>query len=426
MSSAFELHPDLYDTGWDRLPEPEDRDLRLSQVQSRDDWIVKLRFKQGDTNYLYGTGFYVNIPDAENHVILTAGHNLIDANRNLSQNLVILRPSKSKLPTDEIDPASNDLKFFISSSYKETPSNTNAENDYGVVLVPKTNNSSRRGFGFALKLGHDDLYKEKLSISGYRVETKPGQPVTSTGRCIGCREHQLEYKVKTERGLSGSAVFTAYKGHDTAIAIHNHGPERRGRGSRGTRLNEKVLEEIFDWINVGYRNKSLKVFPSPKVSPGVPDDGLYLRFRPDEEHGWVRLGHKELETSFDIFPAYAPTPNVPNNHLYVFRFQLPPQWPHVREKRWVLWDFVRQGVTLTSTLQDLCFPRIVWAPKFPTAFQIVLADPQGTMGELVEFRMQAINITACDIEMEDLDTPEVSFGKHVRNKRVSFNTLCLE
>lgn len=100
------------------------------------------------------------------------------------------------------------------------PLDTNTENDYGAILVPKNiNNPSARGFGFALKLGHDDLCGNELSISGYRLETEPGRPVTSTGECIGCRENQLEYRVQTEKGLSGSPVITAYKGHDTAIAI---------------------------------------------------------------------------------------------------------------------------------------------------------------------------------------------------------------
>lgn len=174
---------------------------------------------KGDRNYLYGTGFYINIPDAEKHVILTAGHNLIDADGNKSQELVILQPSKGKLSRDEIDPASKDLEFFISSSYRKKPSSTNAENDYGAILVHKRNEPSHRGFGFALKLGHDDLGDDHLNISGYRGDTRPGKPVTSTGTCTRCWKNQLEYKIQTEKGLSGSVVFTAYKGHDTAIAI---------------------------------------------------------------------------------------------------------------------------------------------------------------------------------------------------------------
>lgn len=48
MSAGFELSPDYYDIGWDRQPEPRNRDgLQLSQVQGRSDWIVKLQFTQG-------------------------------------------------------------------------------------------------------------------------------------------------------------------------------------------------------------------------------------------------------------------------------------------------------------------------------------------------------------------------------------------
>jgi V8-like Glu-specific endopeptidase len=132
---------------------------------------------------------------------------------------VILQSSKDKPSKDEIHPATKDLKFFISSSYRKKPSSTNAENDYGAIVVRKGSDRSPRGFGFALKLGHDDLYHENLNIGGYRLDTRPGKPVTSSGKCISCWDNQLEYEIQTEKGLSGSAVFTGYKGHDTVIAI---------------------------------------------------------------------------------------------------------------------------------------------------------------------------------------------------------------
>ena len=113
-----------------------------------------------------------------------------------------------------------DVEIFVSVSYKKTPNHSNAENDYGAILIRKeTDSSPPRGFGFALKLGHDNLRKNNMDLSGYRVGSTPGQPVTSTGRCIGCRENQLEYEIQTEKGLSGSPVFMPYKGHETAIAI---------------------------------------------------------------------------------------------------------------------------------------------------------------------------------------------------------------
>ena len=160
-----------------------------------------------------GTGFYINIPEAENYVILTAGHNLIDTNRELSQDLVVGGP-----PEGGLSVRGKGLKIFISTSYKVTPNHSNAENDYGAILIPKEDNSNPRGFGFALKLGHDNLRGYGLDVSGYQPYPGPG-PVTSTGQCIGCWENQLEYNVPTQEGLSGSPVFIPYEGHETAVAI---------------------------------------------------------------------------------------------------------------------------------------------------------------------------------------------------------------
>lgn len=127
---------------------------------------------------------------------------------------MVLGPSKGKTPTEE-----RNLEAFLSASYKKKPSHGNMENDFGAILVPKSSDLKPRGFGFALKLGHDNLLDEDLDISGYRVSSEPGQPITSTGPCIGCQENQLEYDVLTEKGLSGSPVFMPYKGHETAVAI---------------------------------------------------------------------------------------------------------------------------------------------------------------------------------------------------------------
>lgn len=93
----------------------------------------------------------------------------------------------------------------------------------------------------------------------------------------------------------------------------------------------------------------------------------------------------------------------------------------------MLWNFVNQRVTLTSTLQDFCFPRLVPArQKYPHALYIVLAKPSDTMEEVVELRMQAEEITNEDIEMGEMDTPEVSFETHLRGKRKKFNEFYFE
>lgn len=142
----------------------------------------------------------------------------------------------------------------------------------------------------------------------------------------------------------------------------------------------------------------------------------------------MRLGAAGLETSFDILPAYAPPTSAdstsPPPPLYVFRFRPPPGWPgDKKKKRWVLWDVVRQGVTLTDTLQDFCFPQIIPDKKNPDVFRIVLDNKQGgPLGQLVELRMQATEITPQDIKLGAVDTPEVSFGKYLRGKKEKVGT----
>ncbi|KAF4539225.1 uncharacterized protein LTHEOB_10389 [Lasiodiplodia theobromae] len=414
MSSEEEdyvLPPKFYDAAWDALPKKEEiGGLQFCRAPKLHEWVVKLHFKHGVKGPSTGTGFYINVPDAECYIILTAGHNLIDKEKSLSENLEV-----ELTPTERYKVAEEGTDFFISAAYRDNPTHESAEFDYGAIFVPKPKKSDARGFGFALKLGHDNLQKKHLAISGYRVKTHQGQPVISTGSCMGCWENQLEYEINTEPGLSGSPVYMPYRGHETVVAIHNNGPKGRGRGSKGTRLNEKVLGEIFSWAKVGHRNKSLKVFNSAKP----PHGDLYLRFLPDpgQERGWVRAGYEGLDTSFDVFPAYAPPSHYEDSNTvqHVFRFLLPKGWPGSAEKRWVLWDFTRQCVTLTSTLQDYCFPRLVEDSQAPHPFWIRLETPDG---HLVEPNLDAADLTSADIAMGDLDTPGVSFGKS-RKKRLN-------
>lgn len=126
----------------------------------------------------------------------------------------------------------------------------------------------------------------------------------------------------------------------------------------------------------------------------------------------MRADYDGLNTSFDVFPAYAPPSHLKDSNTvqYVFRFLRPKDWPGPAEKRWVLWDFTRQCVTLTSTLQDYCFPRLVEDSQAPHPFWIKL-EKSDHKHNLVELNLDAADLTKADIAMGDLDTPGVSFGK---------------
>src|SRR4051812_35121007 len=91
----------------------------------------------------YGTGFYLNIPDTTSNVIVTAGHNLINENRVLSEDIEIL-----KLNGESINVETSEV--FIPESYKQDPSSENAENDYGAIITKRGEGvDTAKGFGFS-------------------------------------------------------------------------------------------------------------------------------------------------------------------------------------------------------------------------------------------------------------------------------------
>ncbi|KAK6538243.1 hypothetical protein TWF694_011122 [Orbilia ellipsospora] len=208
----FTLSPLFNDPDWKRLPEPEVvGGFKFAQASRRNEWIVKLKFQQ-EGNTFYGTGFYLNIPEVTSNVIVTSGHNLINENGALSENIEILKPKGE--PAEEIS------EVFIPESYKQDPTTRNIKNDYGVITTKRNKGADEaKGFGFSLKLGHEELRGRPLEVSGYRIESHPGRPATSSGHCVRSWQGQIEYEVITEKGLSGSPVYLPLKGHEVAIGI---------------------------------------------------------------------------------------------------------------------------------------------------------------------------------------------------------------
>ncbi|KAK6504691.1 hypothetical protein TWF481_006630 [Arthrobotrys musiformis] len=422
------LSPLFYDAGWNKRPDPGVAGgLKFAKVGRRNEWIVKLQFQQGGKTST-GTGFYLNVPDMKSNIILTAGHNLIDEKGNESKNLEILRPKGSSTKEEIIG------KFYIPKSYRENPTAKNAINDYGAIITKRGEGvDTAKGFGFSLKTGGENLKGRPLEVSGYRGESDPGEPHTSSGHCLRSLPDQIEYEVMTEPGLSGSPVYLPYKGHDVAVAIH-HG-HKKGKAI-GTRLDERVLCDIFRFAGVGHEGKSLKV-----VHPKAHSLGMYLRFSGSGEFGRVRLGRDGLDTTFDIFPGYSPASGEAKapGPLYLFRFKHPPSWPKGRgeKEKWVLWDAANDTVGLTEHLREFCFVQLVKpkpkktkpglaVPKPDSSFNFVvpIKGPKGD--ELVELRMQKTDITQQDIELGLRETSELGFESHAQGRPVMFKDFQFE
>lgn len=211
----------------------------------------------------------------------------------------------------------------------------------------------------------------------------------------------------------------------------NNGQTRTRKTSMGTRLNETVLEEILGWVKVGHQSKSLKGSDA-RLPPG---QGLYLRFPPKQTYAWVQVDNKNLNTSFDVIPAYAPSANNTNQNLFAFRLRPPTDEPQATKAKWVYWDVARNRVTLVDNVEEMCCARLVEHKKEKGQFRIVLDVKLEVIPQLMELRIQAKDLTSMDREMGQYDIPGVSFEKHYNNKpagkktsyeRMEYNDFRLE
>ena len=130
------------------------------------------------------------------------------------------------------------------------------------------------------------------------------------------------------------------------LVCSNYGPriKRPNYGSRGTRVNLKVLEEIFQWVGVSQRAKTLQVravkIPYPLSLTWSQEDQV-LRVV-------VQQSINPALMQFDVLPVYGP-PVVPGKTITPeFGFS---QQQHADVKRWVSWNVEWRSATLVDDLR---------------------------------------------------------------------------
>ncbi|KAK4112068.1 hypothetical protein N656DRAFT_845391 [Canariomyces notabilis] len=381
------------------------------------------------------TGFYINLPGTTHDVILTAGHNLIDKDGHRSTNLVVL----SSDGNDNIAITEDSVK--ISERYIKRPVDSNAVHDYGAILIPRQNSQPPRpGFGFSLMLGIDskdratkDPKDEYLSgaifVSGYRGSTPPGKPDLSSGTCT-IRPEQLEYTVKTQVGLSGSPVWTAYNGVETVVAIHNHGQNSSGR-SRGTRLNLRVMRDIFRWASIDCFSQKLRI-----QQQGAHVDGLYLHFAKDytmgdEQVGKLSIGTEGMDTTLVVLLAETPPASrmgvITPRYALLARTPwagLKPEEYEYHGRNWVVWDVDGGRVLLSRSFHPWCLFRLDKATA--GTFHIVLYREKQGKESLVRLRMDTSSLTDLQIMLGRREVNGISFVRAIRGKKYKFDQFCLE
>ncbi|KFA52152.1 hypothetical protein S40293_00518 [Stachybotrys chartarum IBT 40293] len=389
---------------------------------------VKLSFRESSaSSSKSGNGFFINIPGARKSVVLTAGHNLINVDTkqlHVNVSVTLLDPTAGSFVQREIPPSD----IHICKSFKDNPtgsvSHPEARNDYGVILLDRGNDRPPQpAFGFSTILGDEQEIRGDVSITGTKADAS-GPPVTSSGACVNpiVTKNQLEYRVRTEAGMSGSVGWIGYNGLPTAVAVHNHGSEQgANRYSRGSRINHKLLSDVFQWAEVGVKQRHLRWHSPDEPQPAR---NLFLAYSPDDE--CLRAVVEAVEDDparmlFDVWPVYAPpvVDGVDRAPLYALRCM----------GRWVAWNLARSEGILVDELLKPCMVRIVAEDEGDLE--------QGRPIKVVLDHDQALKVLTLKTGMMkryQLDTPGeefsgISFDDYFEGfspDEGNFNELCLE
>ncbi|RYO94327.1 hypothetical protein DL766_000604 [Monosporascus sp. MC13-8B] len=407
------------------------------------EWIVKLVFERNGVAK-EGNGFYVNVPNKTFNVILTAGHNIVDAPHHYCANLRIVT-AHGEIPVPR-------EKVHVCSQYIENPTELNAIYDYAAILLDR--GTPIRGFGFSLQLGlaplpedsresaeeeNDILQDQPLNVGGYRPGDFPSScpPSRAGGKCISAGRHQLMYTAETVEGISGGPVWLEYRGFETIVAIHNYGEEEEGLGNRGSRLNLDVWRTIFSWVGVGWASKSLHYLPRP---PSPYSMHLHVHHhalpatasRQAIGEGRVRVGQPgRIDTRFDILPVTARPGDSDFLASYGFLLCAPPGPSSVagattgtpRKGGWLRWDAKTKRVELWEGFDSKCevtLPKLVLQPDKP--FDIRTRLDKETLVQ-VRMAMKLLNEEDLELLADDEesyeDTSEIIF-EGIKGKEIPF------
>lgn len=154
---------------------------------------------------------------------MTAGHNLINKDGIYAQHIEVwFWDTKT---TIKVYKDKDKDEYFTSKSYEENPSEKNAVNDYGFIMIERQSEEDRGGFGYTLLVGKKDLCQTEATVFGFPAVKKGGQievkdiPRNARGKIESLINGQLRYMVSTEKGQSGGPVCIEYNQYYTVVGI---------------------------------------------------------------------------------------------------------------------------------------------------------------------------------------------------------------
>lgn len=162
----------------------------------------------------------MNIPNVQKLCVLTAAHNLQYEGK---------RATSIKVTFTELQPkvewTANDADFFYPESWKSNPNgDKNFANDWGLILGDLSNDTrdEKNAFGFmipSVAMTDTSLKKNyKIKVHGYPEDKRKVEDAEGVIEVIG--NGRIEYKIKTEQGVSGGPAWISRLGrYPTVVGV---------------------------------------------------------------------------------------------------------------------------------------------------------------------------------------------------------------
>jgi len=124
----------------------------------------------------------------------------------------------------------------------------NKSYDYGCIILPREYPLGNRTgwFGFA-KLSDHSLQNLIVNNSGYPADKKFGTQWFNADRILNITTKQLEYRLDTAGGQSGSPIWRLSLDKRHVVGIHAYG----GTENKSTRIDNAVFNNMLIWKQLG-------------------------------------------------------------------------------------------------------------------------------------------------------------------------------
>lgn len=203
----------------------------------------------GEKSYI-GTGAVIG-----KNVILTAAHNLYDANEGIEASTVTFLGGYND---GEVSCKAKHKSLFYHENYVKSKG---AEDDYGLVILDK-NVSDTTGLMEMRILSPEHYAKLQVNVCGYPGDKKGKNNLPNLYESYGVAKEAddklIKYMIDTFCGQSGCPVLFKDKDKMCISAVHIGGDVKVNR-NWATPLTEKRVSQILTWLNMAKNFEGMNI-----------------------------------------------------------------------------------------------------------------------------------------------------------------------